>query len=70
MIHVRRVRSNTLDLSADITPKVVDQEIRYSMAPGMPPTNYWEGVCNLNVMRGGRKVGGYAYVELTGYYKQ
>ena len=64
------MRSNTLDLTADIQPRFLDQEIRYSMAPGMPPTNYWEGVCTQSIMKGGKHVGGYAYVELTGYYKQ
>ena len=53
-------------LAIDVTvdPLVADQELDTSASTGV---TYWEGACSVAGARAGRRVGGKAYVELTGY---
>ena len=54
----------SLDLETTITPLVADQELMTEKSTGV---TYWEGACRVEGTRGGRPVGGRAYVEMTGY---
>jgi predicted secreted hydrolase len=52
------------DLVIDLTPTVADQELDTRATTGVV---YWEGSQDVAAARGGRALGGEAYVELTGY---
>ncbi len=54
----------SLGLEAMLTPLVADQELVTERSTGV---TYWEGACRVEGKRGGRPVGGRAYVEMTGY---
>jgi len=57
-----RVPDEGLDLA--LTPTLVDQEL---VARTMGGIAYWEGSCTVRGTSRGARVGGRAYVELTGY---
>ena len=52
------------DLTIQLTPAVADQELDTRATTGVV---YWEGSQRVTAARGGRALGGEAYVELTGY---
>jgi predicted secreted hydrolase len=52
------------DLVVDLHPTVADQELDTRASTGVV---YWEGSQVVEAARGGRPLGGEAYVELTGY---
>ncbi|MBA2315728.1 MAG: hypothetical protein H0V87_10095 [Chloroflexi bacterium] len=52
------------DLTVDLAPTVADQELDTRATTGVV---YWEGSQRVRASRGGRPLGGEAYVELTGY---
>ena len=52
------------DLVIALTPTVADQELDTRATTGVV---YWEGSQIVSARRGGRSLGGEAYVELTGY---
>ena len=52
------------DLVIDLHPTVADQELDTRASTGVV---YWEGSQVVEAARGGRPLGGEAYVELTGY---
>ena len=52
------------DLRIELTPTVLDQELDTRATTGVV---YWEGSQRVRATRGGAKLGGEAYVELTGY---
>jgi predicted secreted hydrolase len=52
------------DLTIDLTPTVPDQELDTRATTGVV---YWEGSQVVGARRGGKSLGGEAYVELTGY---
>lgn len=54
----------SLQLEATITPLMPDQELSTEQSTGV---TYWEGACRVEAKRGGRAIGGRAYVEMTGY---
>jgi predicted secreted hydrolase len=54
----------SLGLETTITPLVADQELATEKSTGV---TYWEGACRVAGYRGGRPIGGRAYVEMTGY---
>jgi predicted secreted hydrolase len=54
----------SLGLDTTITPLVADQELSTEKSTGV---TYWEGACRVEGTRGGRPIGGRAYVEMTGY---
>ncbi len=54
----------SLGLQTTISPLVADQELRTEKSTGV---TYWEGACRVEGTRGGRPIGGRAYVEMTGY---
>jgi predicted secreted hydrolase len=54
----------SIGLDATVTALLADQEF-YKTAGSMP--TYWEGLCSISGTKQGNAVGGYAYVELTGY---
>lgn len=54
----------SLGLEATVTPLLADQELSTEKSTGV---TYWEGACKVDGRRGGRPVGGRAYVEMTGY---
>jgi predicted secreted hydrolase len=54
----------SLGLETTITPLVAGQELATLPSTGV---TYWEGACRVEGTRGGRPVGGRAYVEMTGY---
>jgi predicted secreted hydrolase len=56
------VRSIGLDVT--VSPLLADQELVTAKSTGV---TYWEGACSVAGTRGGRPVGGRAYVEMTGY---
>ncbi len=56
------VRVPSLNLELQIQPLLADQELRVSFT-------YWEGAVTFQGTRAGKPVGGYGYVELTGYAK-
>ncbi|HTR02334.1 MAG TPA: lipocalin-like domain-containing protein [Thermoanaerobaculia bacterium] len=58
------VAVRSLDLAVTVTPLVADQELVTGKSTGV---TYWEGACRVDGTRGGRPVGGRAYVEMTGY---
>ena len=43
---------------------MADQELATLQSTGV---TYWEGACRVEGTRGGRPIGGRAYVEMTGY---
>ncbi len=47
-------------LELTVSPLLADQEIDHSVV-------YWEGAVQATGTAGGRPVGGWGYVELTGY---
>jgi predicted secreted hydrolase len=51
-------------LVIDLTPTVADQELDTRSTTGVV---YWEGSQTVQATRDGRSLGGFAYVELTGY---
>ena len=53
-----------LDLQITLTPTVAAQELDTRATTGVV---YWEGSQRVVAMRGGSRLGGAAYVELTGY---
>ncbi len=53
-----------LDLALTVTPMMKEQELALT---GLLPIAYWEGACRVKGQRAGREVGGYGYVELSGY---
>jgi predicted secreted hydrolase len=53
-----------LDLAIQLTPSVADQELDTRATTGVV---YWEGSQRVEATRGGNRLGGEAYVELTGY---
>ncbi|GBD19026.1 hypothetical protein HRbin27_01528 [bacterium HR27] len=53
-----------LDLTATVTPLVLDQELQTVRSTGVI---YWEGAVSIQAQRSGTRVGGQGYVELTGY---
>jgi predicted secreted hydrolase len=55
---------HSLDLETTITPLLPDQELVTASSTGV---TYWEGACRVDGTRGGRSIGGRAYVEMTGY---
>ncbi|NOQ52555.1 MAG: carotenoid 1,2-hydratase [Desulfuromonadaceae bacterium] len=55
-----RLRIPTEGLALDVEPLVADQEWRAAV-------RYWEGAVKVKGRSRGRPVGGYGYVELTGY---
>ena len=55
---------SSLDLDVTITPLLADQELATERSTGVM---YWEGACAVSGRRGGRPIGGRAYVEMTGY---
>ena len=55
-----RVRVPGEDLDLRIRPLLADQELDVSF-------RYWEGAVEIEGTHRGRKVGGWGYVELTGY---
>lgn len=55
-----RVHVPSAGLDLTIEPLVADQELRISLP-------YWEGAVRLSGTADGTRVGGYGYVELTGY---
>ena len=55
---------HSLGLEATITPLLADQELVTRESTGV---TYWEGACRVEAKRGGRAIGGRAYVEMTGY---
>lgn len=57
----------SLDLETTITPLLADQELSTEKSTGV---TYWEGACRVDGKRGGRSIGGRAYVEMTGYAGQ
>jgi len=48
------------ELRLDVTPLVADQELDVSF-------RYWEGAVAVSGSKRGESVGGFGYVELTGY---
>ena len=52
------------DLSIELTPTVADQELDTRATTGVI---YWEGSQIVTATRGSQRLGGEAYVELTGY---
>jgi putative drug exporter of the RND superfamily len=52
------------DLAVDLSPAVADQELDTRATTGVV---YWEGSQVVRATKGGRALGGEAYVELTGY---
>ena len=56
------VRSIGLDVT--VSPLLADQELSTAKSTGV---TYWEGACSIDGTRDGRRVGGRAYVEMTGY---
>jgi predicted secreted hydrolase len=52
------------DLTIELTPAVADQELDTRATTGVV---YWEGSQAVAATRDGRRLGGEAYVELTGY---
>jgi predicted secreted hydrolase len=52
------------DLMIDLRPTVADQELDTRASTGVV---YWEGSQVVSATRGGKTLGGKAYVELTGY---
>ncbi|HEY3163575.1 MAG TPA: MMPL family transporter [Candidatus Limnocylindrales bacterium] len=52
------------NLVIDLAPTVADQELDTRATTGVI---YWEGSQHVSATRGGRSLGGEAYVELTGY---
>ncbi|MFN6964111.1 MAG: lipocalin family protein [Pyrinomonadaceae bacterium] len=59
-----RVAVPKLGLELDIEPVLADQELD---TRGTTMIVYWEGACVVGGNRGGKPVGGRAYVELVGY---
>jgi predicted secreted hydrolase len=55
-----RVRVPAAGLDVTVTPTIRDQELRLAV-------RYWEGAVRVDGERGGRRVSGVGYVELTGY---
>jgi len=53
-----------LSLEVTVTPLVADQELVTAKSTRV---TYWEGACRVEGTRGGRPIGGRAYVEMTGY---
>jgi hypothetical protein len=51
-------------LRVELTPTVAAQELDTRATSGVV---YWEGSQTVRATRDGRRVGGEAYVELTGY---
>jgi predicted secreted hydrolase len=54
----------SLALAVEITPLLADQEL---VTEASTRVTYWEGACRVEGRRGGRAIGGRAYVEMTGY---
>jgi predicted secreted hydrolase len=52
------------DLTIDLSPTVADQELDTRASTGVV---YWEGSQLVRAERAGKRLGGEAYVELTGY---
>ena len=48
------------DLELDVTPVMADQEL-------FTTVRYWEGAVDVTGTRGGERISGRGYVELTGY---
>ena len=48
------------ELEIEVTPGLADQELNVAL-------RYWEGAVRLRGSAGGKPLGGYGYVELTGY---
>ncbi|MBI2321405.1 MAG: lipocalin family protein, partial [Chloroflexi bacterium] len=59
-----RVQVPAAEIDVRLTPLVADQELVAEEAAGL---TYWEGQSLVAGTRGGRPIGGLAYVELTGY---
>jgi predicted secreted hydrolase len=59
-----RIAVASAGLDVSIEPLVADQELE---TPGSTGVTYWEGACAVKGTRGGKRVSGRAYVELTGY---
>ncbi|MBU1112218.1 MAG: lipocalin family protein [archaeon] len=53
-----------LNINIKITPIVKGQEISRTITT---PVSYWEGACTVEGKKGGKKIIGKSYVELTGY---
>ena len=58
------VAVRSVGLEATVTPLLADQELVTAKSTGV---TYWEGACAVSGTRGGRPIGGRAYVEMTGY---
>jgi len=58
-----RVRVPSAGLDLDVRPILADQELNLAV-------RYWEGAVNVTGTGAGRAVGGWGYVELTGYSAQ
>ena len=54
----------SLGLDATLTPLLADQELVTEKSTGV---TYWEGACRVDGKKGGRPIGGRAYVEMTDY---
>jgi predicted secreted hydrolase len=63
------IKVESLDLIANVTTLVSNQEVIVptSPIPDAPTTRYWEGLCEVRATQKGKNLGGFAYVELTGY---
>ncbi|NOT33331.1 MAG: carotenoid 1,2-hydratase [Candidatus Eisenbacteria bacterium] len=59
-----RIRIPALELELAVEPRLADQELR---TPAPIALAYWEGAVQLRGTAQGRRVGGFGYVELTGY---
>ena len=59
-----RIRIPAEGLEIDLTPTVADQELDTRASTGVV---YWEGSQHVAATRNGTRLGGEAYVELTGY---
>lgn len=56
-----RVRISPVDVDVTVTTPLANQELVLN------PVTYWEGMVDVAGTRGGRKIAGHGYVELTGY---
>ena len=54
------LRVPELDLELDVVPVIADQEL-------FTTVRYWEGAVDVSGVRGGERISGRGYVELTGY---
>jgi len=52
-------------LNVLVTPTLRDQELHQSI-----PFSYWEGACDVEGKKNGKRIEGQSYVELVGYDKR